>query len=294
MIGSFGRVLKESLDGFNKHDCMRMSAALAYYSAFSLAPLLLIAVSIGGAFFGDDAVRGALDGELRQTMGPSSAALLQDMVANARKPTDNLLMSLSGIGLLLLGAAGLFGELQSALNTIWEVGSPPAKGIRGFIRNHLLSFSMVLVTGFMLLVSMILTAVLQALSERLGEFAGIPLATWGVSSAVMSFAVTTLMFGAIFKILPKTPIQWREVWVGALFTAALFMVGKSAIGWYLGRAATTSSYGSAGAFVVILLWLYYSNMILLFGAEFAAAHGRRLTGEHESKAPLPSSTSPSS
>ena len=277
-IKSFLHILKQSLSGFKKHDCMKMSAALAYYSAFSLAPLLLIAVAIGGAFFGEDAVRGALDGELRQTMGPSSAALLQDMVANARKPADNLLMSLSGLGLLLLGAAGLFGQLQSSLNTIWEVGPPIAKGIRGFIRNHFLSFSMVLVTGFMLLVSMILTAVLQAVSERFGEIAGIPLTAWGIGSGVMSFAVTTLMFAAIFKILPNTPIQWREVWIGALFTAVLFMVGKSAIGWYLGRAATTSSYGSAGAFVVILMWLYYSNMILLFGAEFAAAHGRRLTG----------------
>ena len=136
---------------------------------------------------------------------------------------------------------------------------------------------MVLVTGFMLLVSMVLTAVLQAVSDHFGEFAGISLTAWGVGSAVILFAVTVLMFAAIFKILPKTPIQWREVWVGALFTAALFMAGKSAIGWYLGRAATASSYGSAGAFVVILMWLYYSNMILLFGAEFAAAHGRRLS-----------------
>lgn len=261
---------------------MRMSAALAYYSAFALAPLLLIAVSIGGAVFGDDAVRGALDGELRQTMGANSAALLQDMVANARKPADNLVMSLAGIGLLLVGAAGLFGQLQAALNTIWDVGQPATGGIRGFIRNHLLSFSMVLVTGFMLLVSMILTTLLQALSERFGEIAGIPIAAWGLGGGVLSFAVTALMFAAIFKILPNTPIQWREVWVGALFTAALFMVGKSAIGWYLGRAVTSSSYGSAGSFVVILMWLYYSNMILLFGAEFAEVYGRRLTFDRAS------------
>jgi membrane protein len=134
---------------------------------------------------------------------------------------------------------------------------------------------MVLVTGFMLLISMILTAVLQALGERLGEIAGIPLGAWSAGSGVLSFAVAALMFAAIFKILPNTPIQWREVWTGALFTAALFTVGKSAIGWYLGRAATSSSYGSAGSFVVILMWLYYSNMILLFGAEFTEVHARR-------------------
>jgi membrane protein len=282
-----GLLLKESLDGFMKDEGMRMSAALAYYSAFSLAPLLLIAVSIGGAFFGEDAVRGALDDELRRSMGEGAAMLLQDMVANARKPAENVLMSLSGIGLLLLGAAGLFGQLQAALNTIWDVGPPPAKGIRGFVRNHLVSFSMVLVTGFMLLVSMILTALLQALGERLGEITGIPLGAWSAGSGVLSFAVTALMFAAIFKILPNTQIEWREVWIGALFTAALFMVGKFAIGWYLGRAATSSSYGSAGSFVVILIWLYYSNMILLFGAEFTEVHARRKDTDGPPASPLP-------
>ncbi len=272
---SIFQILKDAFGGFKKDDCVRVSASLAYYSAFSLAPLLLIAVAIGGAFFGEDAVRGALEDQLRQNMGPNAASLLQDMVASARKPSDNVLMSLGGIALLLVGAAGLFGQLQAALNTIWEVGPPLAKGFRGFVKNYLLSFSMVLVTGFMLLVSMILTTVLQALSERVGEIAGIPLTAWGVAGGTLSFVVTGLMFAAIFKILPNTRIQWREVWVGALFTAALFMLGRSAIGWYLGRAATSSSYGSAGSFVVILMWLYYSNMILLFGAEFTEAYARR-------------------
>ncbi len=251
-----------------------MSAALAYYSAFSLAPLLLIAVAITGAFFGDDAVRGVLGGELRRTMGPSAAFVVQDMVANARKPADTWMMSIFGITLLLVGAAGVFGELQAALNKIWDTGEKPNRGFKGIVRDRLMSFSMVLVTGFLLLASMVLSTVLQAMAAHLGESTGLPLAAWITSSGILSFLVTVLLFSAIFKILPDAPIQWRDVWVGALFTTFLFIIGKYAIGWYLSRAATTSSYGSAGSFVVMLLWLYYSSMILLFGAEFTEAHKR--------------------
>jgi membrane protein len=274
MVRTTLRLLKESLDDFIEDDGMRISAALAYYSAFSLAPLLLIAVAIAGAFFGDEAVRGALDGELRQAMGTSAALVIQDMVAHARKPADNLLMSTTGILLLLVGAASLFGQLQAALNTIWNVSPPRVRGVGKFIRNHLLSFSMVLVTGFLLLVSMILTTVLQALATHLGESAGVPLAAWIAGSGILSFAVITVLFAAIFKILPNTPIHWRDVWIGAMFTALLFMVGKFVVGWYLGREATASSYGSAGAFVMVLMWLHYSSMILLFGAEFTEIHAR--------------------
>lgn len=268
------RLLKESLDDFIKDDGMRISAALAYYSAFSLAPLLLIAVAIAGAVFGDEAVRGALDGELRRAMGPNAARAVQDMVAHARKPADNLLVSVTGISLLLVGAAGLFGQLQAALNTIWKVGPPRVQGVSKFIRSYFLSFSMVLVTGFLLLVSMILTTVLQALAKHLGESAGFPITAWIAGSGILSFTVITLLFAAIFKILPNSPIQWRDVWVGAMFTALLFMAGKFVVGWYLGREATASSYGSAGAFVMMLMWLHYSSMILLFGAEFTEIHAR--------------------
>ena len=274
MVRTTAHLLKKSLDDFIKNDGPRMSAALAYYAAFSLAPLLLIAVAIAGAFFGDEAVRGALNEELSRAMGPSAAHVVEDMVAHARKPADNLLVSAIGITLLLVGAAGLFGQLQAALNTIWKVGPSRDQGFKKFIRSHLLSFSMVLVTGFLLLVSMILTTTLQILATRLGEIANLPLAAWMAGSGILSFAVVTMLFAAIFKILPNTSIQWRDVWVGALFTAVLFMAGKLAIGWYLGREATTSSYGSAGAFVTVLMWLYYSSMILLFGAGFTEVRVR--------------------
>ncbi len=267
-------VLKRAMGQFIEDDCISMSAAIAYYSAFSLAPLLLIAVAIAGMFFGDEAVRGALEGELRQYMGPSAAFVLQDMVANAHKPADNVMVSVVGIVLLLVGASGVFGQLRSALNRIWETGSGTMEGVRGFVKGRLISFSMVLVTGFLLLVSMVLTTILQAFADHLGRAAGIPLAAWIAGSGVLSLLVITLLFAAIFKILPEADVRWKDVWTGAAFTAGLFLLGKYAIGWYLGREATASTYGSAGSFAVMLMWLYYSSIILLFGAEFTKSQSR--------------------
>lgn len=274
IVRHFALLLKRAAIGFIDDDCLSMSAAIAYYSAFSLAPLILIAVAIAGMFYGEEAVRGALEGELRQYMGPSAAFVVQDMVANARKPSDSLLMTVAGVLLLLVGAAGVFGQLQAALNTIWNSGARPAVGIRGFLKDKMLSFSMVLVTGFLLLISMILTTSLQALADHLGESTTLPIAGWIASGGVLSFLIITLLFAAIFKILPDANIRWKDVWTGAAFTTALFMLGKFALSWYLGREATASSYGAAGSFVVMLMWLYYSSIILLFGAQFTESRSR--------------------
>lgn len=274
MIGKAIIIVKESLNSFVKDDVLTMSAALAYYSAFSVAPLLLIAVSLVGAFYGDEAVRGALDDELRDTVGSATAKVVQEMIAGARKPTNNILVSICGTLLLLVGAGGVFGQLQAALNHIWSVGAVPSRGIMGFIQGRFLSFSMVLVTGFLLLTSMLLTTVLQATGERLGELSGLPIGTWVAGSGILSFLIITGLFAAIFKVLPNAAIRWRDVWAGAVFTGALFMIGKLAIGWYLGRQVTNSAYGSAGSFVVLLMWLYYSSIILLFGAEFTKTQAR--------------------
>lgn len=276
-------LIRQSLKGFSADEGPRMAAALAYYAAFSMAPLLLIVVAIGGAFFGDDAVRGALDEELRENMGPAAASLIQDMVANARKPAEGWIMSISGLFLLLLGAAGAFAQLQSALDKIWGVDPEVTSGITGAVKTRLLSFSMILVTGMLLLFSMILTTVVQAAGEQLGELSGFPIGAWVGASGFLSLVVTTLLFAAIFKILPNARVMWKDVWYGGFFTALLFMVGKVAVGWYLGREATTSSYGSAGAFVVILMWLHYSAAILLFGAEFTQNHAKLRGREFEMK-----------
>lgn len=261
-------ILVRTFKEFMEDKAMRLSAALAYYSAFSLAPLLLIAIAVAGMFLGEEAVRGQLDNQLRSSLGPSGAFAVQEMVADARKPEASLLVSLAGVLMLLVGAGGLFGQLQDALNTVWGVEAKPGLGWKQMLKNRFLSFTMVLGTGFLLLTSMLFTTALQAFS-RYGEGAfQLPPALWVAVSGAVSFALITLLFAAIFKVLPDARVQWRHVWVGAIFTAALFVLGKFVMGWYLGREATASSYGTARSLSLVLLWVYYSSLILLFGAEF--------------------------
>jgi membrane protein len=265
--------LKQTIDEFLDDDALRHSAAISYYSIFSLAPLLVICIA--GAVLGEDAVRGQLDDQLKSSLGASGAFAVQDMVANARKPETNFWVSMAGIVMLLIGAGGLFGQLQASLNAIWGVKSKPGRGLGGMIRNRFLSFSMVLGTGFLLLISMILSVILQAMSKWIGNLGPIPPQVLDALSAGVSFGVITVLFAAIFKILPDARVRWAHVWLGALVTAALFVVGKTGIAWYLGREATSSSYGAAGSLALVLLWVYYSSIILLFGAEFTQVWAKR-------------------
>lgn len=265
---SYWKTLKQTVTEFFEDDALRLSAALAYYSVFSLAPLLVISVAVAGAFIGEEAVRGQLDEQLKSSLGASGAFAVQDMVANARKPETNFWVSMAGVVMLVLGAGGLFGQLQDALNTVWGVKHKSGRGIMGLLKDRFLSFSMVLGTGFLLLTSMVLSAALQGVSKWAGNIASLPPQVWEVISTMISFAVIVVLFAAIFKVLPDARVRWRHVWVGAIFTAALFVAGKAGIGWYLGREATASSYGTAGSLALVLLWIYYSSIILLFGAEF--------------------------
>ena len=279
--GRYWKILARTFTEFMEDKAMRLGAALAYYSAFSLAPLLLIAIAVAGLFFGEEAVRGQLDHQLRTSLGANGALAVQEMVAGARKPETNLLVSLVGLLMLLIGAGGLFGQLQDALNTVWGVQAKSGLGWRRILRNRFLSFTMVLGTGFLLLTSMILSAVLQALSAYGESLLQLPPQWWGTLNSFGSFALITLLFAAIFKVLPDARVEWRHVWVGAIFTAALFVGGKFLIGWYLGREATASSYGTAGSLSLVLLWVYYSSLILLFGAEFTQVWATRHESEIE-------------
>jgi membrane protein len=270
------RAFKESLSEFFGDKALRLSAALAYYSVFSLAPLLLIALSIAGLFYDDKAATGVLDDQLRSIMGKNAAAAVQEMVMHSRKPTENVFASVAGIAVLIIGAGGVFGQLQEALNTVWGIESRPGRGIKGMIKDRFLSFSMVLGTGFLLLTSLILTTLLQAANDTISNLLPIAPIIWQTIGSVGSFLLVAALFAAIFKVLPDVEIQWRDVWIGALVTAGLFTIGKFALSWYLGREATSSSYGSAGSLVLILLWVYYSAIILLFGAEFTQVHARLL------------------
>lgn len=268
------KTLRQTGSEFFEDKVPRLAAALAYYSIFSLAPLLLIAVSIAGIFFGDDAASGVLDDQLRSSMGDAAAAAVQEMVANSRKPTDNLLASLMGLALLVIGAGGVFGQLQDALNTVWGIAPRPDRGLKGIVRDRFLSFSMVFGIGFLLLTSLALSAFLQAASDTVARVLPLHPLFWGILSALVSFSIISLLFAAILKVLPDARIAWRDVTEGALFTAAMFSLGKFALAWYLGREATSSSYGSAGSLVLILLWIYYSAIILLLGAEFTQVYAR--------------------
>ena len=269
------KILQQTAREFLDDQALRLSAALSYYAAFSLAPLLLIAIAVAGWVFGDEAVRGQVNEHLRGSLGETGATALQDMIAHARKPEKNLVASVAGIAMLLFGAGGVFGQLQEALNTVWGVKRRGGRGLKGLLKDRFLSFAMVLGTGFLLLTSMIISAVLQGLSEHVGTILSLPPAVWSVISGAASFLVIAALFAAIFKLLPDVRIAWKDVFLGAVFTAALFTIGKFVLGWYLGREATASAYGAAGALALVLLWVYYSSIILLFGAEFtqvAAVH----------------------
>jgi membrane protein len=261
-----------------------MGAALAYYTAFSLAPLLVIAIGIAGLVFGEEAARGEIQAQIRDTIGESASQATEDMIKNSSEQGGGIVATLISLAILLVGASGLFIELQSALNEIWEV--PPEKqgsGILAFIKDRLLSFGLVVGTGFLLLVSLIVSAALSALGRYLTpeSMPGGAL-LWQAINLAVSFALITLMFAMIFKILPETEVQWRDVWIGAAFTAVLFTVGKYLIGLYLAHSSTASSYGAAGSLVVILIWVYYSAQILLFGAEFTHLYARRFGGSRSS------------
>jgi membrane protein len=246
-----------------------MGAALAYYTMFSLAPLLLIVVSVAGLVFGEDAARGEIAAQLSALMGARSAAAVQDLLSNVKQPGQDASFSLLGLVLLIAGATTVFGELQDALDRIWRV--PPGIARSGWItllRTRLLSFGMVLAIGFLLVVSLVASAALALLGRW-----GAPMfqgwfALAASANALGSLVLVAVMFALIYKVMPRARVQWRDVWIGAVFTAALFILGKFAIGWYVGQSGAASGFGAAGSLFVVLLWVYYSAQIFLIGAEF--------------------------
>jgi membrane protein len=273
-------VVKDAATGFMDDKATRLSAAVAFYSILSIAPLFVIAVAIAGAVFGHDAATGALSDQLRGLVGDAGAQVAQTAVEHADKPKTGILASIIGIATLLLGASGVFGELQDALNTVWGVKPKPGGGIWRTIRTRFLSFGMVLVIGFLLLVSLVITTALSAAGKYVGDqLPGTPV-LMHVVNFVVSYLVITLLFALIFKYLPDARISWRDVWFGALVTAGLFTLGKYLIGLYLGRAGVATPFGAAGSLVAFVVWLYYSGLIVFFGAELTesvARHaGRRI------------------
>jgi membrane protein len=278
-------VIKETFQGWQEDGSLELGAALSYYTALSLAPLLVIAIGIAALAFGHQAVEGQLFGQIRGVVGAQSAATIQSMIAGAGKHGSGLLPTVLGIATILFGASGVFGQLQTSLDRIWHVAPKSDRGIWGLLRDRFLSFGMVLGVGFLLLVSLVVSTGLSAV----GTYArGLLPALAPLLSAVnfvVSFAVVTLLFAMIFRFLPDARVAWRDVWVGAVATALLFAAGKSLIGLYLGRSSVSSSYGAAGSLIVVLLWVYYSSQILFFGAEFtkvwAVRYGGKIRPDHD-------------
>lgn len=268
------KLLQATLESWIEDKALRLSAAVAYYSIFSIAPLLILSVSMAGAFLGEDAVRGHLETQLVSYVGAPAAKAVQSMVRSAALAEQGLLATLLGFVTLLIGATGVFGQLKDALNTIWEVRVKSGKAWLTFLQERLVSFGMILVIGFLLLTSLLLTTCLAALNQYLESVMPMPAFLWTILASLVSFGLVTLLFAFIFKVLPDAVIEWRNVWIGAIFTAALFEIGKLGLSFYLGRESTVSSYGAAGAVVLLLLWVYYNACILFLGAEFTQIYAR--------------------
>jgi membrane protein len=272
------------------------AAALAYYTLFSMAPLLLIAIAVAGLVFGREASQNQIIGAIKDLAGVQIAVAIEAIVESAaQRPDSGVFATAIGMIFLLLGAGGVVGQLQHSLNTIWRVVPKSGRGIMGFLQDRLLSYSMVLSVGFLLLVSLVISAVLTAVSGMVDGFLLIDAATAHILDLIVSFAFITLLFAVIYKFVPDVRIAWRDVWFGAATTSLLFSVGKFLIGFYLGHSTVTSIYGAAGSLVTLLLWVYYSSLMFFFGAEltqvYATRYGSKVTPAENSQRAGPASES---
>jgi membrane protein len=267
--------LRETFSEWSKDNCLSLGAALAYYTVFSVAPLLVLVIAIAGLVLGRSAAQGEIVARVHAEVGPNIAQMLESMIAQLTAPRAGLVATVTSLVTMIFGASGVFGQLQSSLNQIWSAPPRHANALRNVLRRRASAFGMILVIGFLLLLSMIVTAVISAVYARIVELLPLLGGFLPLLNFMVSFLLITALFAAIFKVLPDVRIEWRDVWLGAAVTALLFSVGKSLIGMYLGRAGVGSVYGAAGSLVVLLLWIYYSAQIFLIGAEFTEVYSRR-------------------
>jgi membrane protein len=282
-LKSVGGILKETASEWSNDAAPRLGAALAYYSLFSLGPLVMIAISVAGLVFGQEAVAGELFGQMRGLIGDEGAAAIQALVKSVHEPKGAGIAGAVGIATLLFGATGVVVQLKDALNTVWEVKPKAGSGIRVFLRKYVVSLAAVMGFGFLLMVSLVLSAALAAAGRFFEGWLPAPEALFHLANFAVTFSVLTLLIAGMFKYLPDVEQRFRDVLLGAAFTALLFMIGKFLIGLYLGKQSLGTTYGAAGSLVVLLVWIYYSAQIIFFGAEFTEVYQRRV-----GRAPLPS------
>ena len=271
--GRLGRVFKTALDGWWNDDVPRMGAALAYYTLFSLAPILIVAIAVAGLAFGPEAVRGEIVGQIQGLVGREGALAVQAMLEGVSKRSSSIPATIIGTITFFLGATGAFLELQTDLDAIWRV-KPKSRSsfLKDLAMQRLISFGLVLGFAFLLLTSLVVSAALAALRTYMGNAFPGEAVLWEALNVIVSLIVITLLFAMIYKVLPDVKLAWSDVWVGALVTAGLFTIGKSLIGLYIATSAFASTYGAAGSVIVILLWVYYSSQIVLLGSEFTRAY----------------------
>jgi membrane protein len=276
------KLLLATFKGFNEDKGLKLSASLAYYTLFSIGPLLLLIMSLASIFYGGDAIRNRMFGELNGLLGASAAAQIQEIIKNITfSGKTNFALAIS-IVTLVIGATSVFIEIQDSLNMIWKLKAKPKKGWLAFLRNRLLSSSLIISIGFLMIVSLIVNGAIEALMDVIkARFSEIAEVLMYVINLVVSFFVIMVLFGIIFKFLPDAKIKWRHVRSGAIFTALLFMAGRYLIGLYINKTATESTYGAAGAIVVLLVWIYYSAVILYIGAEFTQVYAEAFGGSIE-------------
>ncbi len=273
-------ILKTSFTGFSDHKVTKLSGSLAYYTVFSMAPLLVVIISLCGIFLGQEAAQGQVYNQLAGFLGKETALSLQEMIQKAAIGNKGTIAFIIGAVTLLVGATTVFADIQDSINMIWGLKPKPKRGWLKILQNRFLSFSVIISLGFLLLVSLGVTSVLDGFSERLqARFNDVSVVVFYILNQIVTLAVISTIFGVIFKVLPDAIIKWRDVALGAMVTAVLFMLGKFGISFYIGSSDVGSTYGAAGSLIVILLWTYYSSIILYFGAEFTKAYAVKYGSE---------------
>ncbi|GEO10567.1 YihY/virulence factor BrkB family protein [Segetibacter aerophilus] len=278
-IKKYFHVLKGAASGFSQDNCAKLSAALSYYTIFAIGPLLIIIISLSAIFYGRDAVQGRLYGQLNGLIGSDAALQVQEIIKNGQHSHKGIIGTIIGTVFLVIGATGIFTEIQDSINFIWSLRAKPKRGIVKYLVNRLLSFSLIVSLGFLLIVSLVVSALLDLLSDRLTHY--FPHSTvyiFYVINIGIIFVIISLLFAIIFKVLPDGKIKWKDAFIGASFTSVLFIIGKAAIGFYLGRSNLGATYGTAASVIIILLWVYYTSLILYFGAEFTKSYALEYGG----------------
>ncbi len=270
-----GAFTREVFDEWSKDDALSLGAALAYYTIFSMAPLLVLAIAIAGMVFGRAAAQGQVVTQIQDAIGPAGAKTIEDMIARASHPASGVTATVVSLATMFFGASGVFGQLQSSLNKIWNVDRKRRGGLAGQLRKRASAFAMILLSGFLLFLSLAASTALSVVHGFIEDRFPVLGTALPLANFALSFAVITVLFAMILKMLPEVKIEWRDVWLGAIVTSLLFSIGKALIGVYLGRAGVTSVYGAAGSLVLVLLWIYYSAQLLFLGAEFTEVYSRR-------------------